>query len=209
MADSDNYHIAKFYMIRTDEDFPQNDLGISKKSKAANKLNYTRKPLTRSLLLTSDAQANKEALRNFRSLLQWCGDSNCQFPVLQAQDIVKRGLEQPNMCNEIYMQCIKQCTRNPKSESLNRCWLLLCLLSRSFPSTETMELYLLNFFLANVSANGLVGNYARLCLVQLEATISLGATWFTPTTKTIQLPQKTTSLGFCAVCGRQDRAGAM
>jgi len=110
---------------------------------------------------------------------------NCQFPTTLAQDVLVRGLEIPDLVDEIFLQLCKQCTENPRPESENQAWLLMCMATKTFPPSENFSLYLLNFLLRHERVPGLIGNYARLCVVQLDATIELGATWYTPPLETI------------------------
>jgi len=178
------YAISKYYEVRSDEDFTSSELFLVKTSRAASKLKHQKQPISKSVLaLGSDL--NKLAVRNFKSLLQWCGDYHAQFKEGLAQDILVRGLELPDLVDEIYVQICKQCTENPRPESENLAWLLMTMATKTFPPSENFTLYLLNFLLRHERVPGLIGNYARLCVVQLDATIELGATWYTPPLETI------------------------
>ena len=44
------------------------------------------------------------------------------FPATLAQDILQKGLEIPELVDEIYMLIMKQLTGNPKPESVARGW---------------------------------------------------------------------------------------
>jgi hypothetical protein len=85
-------------------------------------------------------------------------------------------------------------------------WLLMCMLTKTFPPSERMSLYLLNFLIGfsdtkvrrpppparaltpasdgNVP-QGLIGNFAHLCLVQLDSMFELGPSWFSPSLEDI------------------------
>lgn len=183
------YNLAKYYEIRSDEDFTSNDMFLVKTARAERKLKHQKTAIGKSLLALSP-ELSKLAIRNFKSILQWCGDMNCQFPTTLAQDVLVRGLELPDLVDEIYCQLCKQCTDNPRPESENQAWLLMCMATKTFPPSENFSLYLLNFLLRHERVPGLIGNYARLCVVQLDATIELGATWYTPPLETIAEYQK-------------------
>lgn len=170
------YSISKYYEVRSDEDFTSNELFLVKTSRAERKLKHQKTVISKSIMALSP-DLNKLAVRNFKSLLQWCGDLNAQFKEGLAQDILVRGLELPDLVDEIYIQLCKQITENPRPESENLAWLLMAMATKTFPPSENFSLYLLNFLLRHERVPGLIGNYARLCVVQLDATIELGATW--------------------------------
>jgi len=183
------YNLSKYYEVRSDEDFTSNDMFLVKTARAERKLKHQKTAIGKSLLALSP-DLSKLAIRNFKSILQWCGDMNCQFPTTLAQDVLVRGLELPDLVDEIFTQLCKQCTDNPRPESENQAWLLMCMATKTFPPSDNFSLYLLNFLLRHERVPGLIGNYARLCVVQLDATIELGATWYTPPLETIAEYQK-------------------
>jgi len=90
------------------------------------------------------------------------------------------------MTDEIYIQIAKHCSGNAKASSEDKAWLLLCMCTKIFPPTKPFAPYLVNFLIAHRNTSGLIGNYARLCIVQLDATIELGPTWFKPNLDEIQ-----------------------
>lgn len=72
------YAISKYYEVRSDEDFTSSELFLVKTSRAASKLKHQKQPISKSILALG-TDLNKLAVRNFKSLLQWCGDYHAQF----------------------------------------------------------------------------------------------------------------------------------
>mmetsp|Transcript_16018 Transcript_16018/g.18722 ORF Transcript_16018/g.18722 Transcript_16018/m.18722 type:complete len:1812 (+) Transcript_16018:270-5705(+) len=188
-ASNPSYHFAKYSRIREDADFVRNIPAEYRERVSASKLHFNKKPLTRSLCVLEEDQ-NHTALRINRAILQYCGDSSSSFPATMAQFVLIRGLEDPTITDEIYLQLIKHMNGNPKSDSENRAWLLMCLATKNFPPTAEFAPFLLNYFINHRNKKGLIGNYSRLCIVQLDATIELGPTWFKPNLEEIQSYRK-------------------
>ncbi|CAK9003425.1 High molecular weight form of myosin-1 (High molecular weight form of myosin I) (HMWMI) [Durusdinium trenchii] len=187
--DDQVYDLKKFYKIRTNEDFteplPQEERALAAKLKLWSRS----KPIPKSLTVLSEEQ-NRTALRINRAILQYCGDMSTSFPATLAQYMLVKGLEDPQMCDEIFMQLCKHVFANPRPESSDRAWLLMCMASKTFPPTEQFAPHLVNFLLKHQNLPGLPGNYARLCIVQLDATIELGPSWFKPNLEEIQAYRK-------------------
>ena len=184
-AATERYHISKFYRIRALEDFVGNVPNESKAEMAQSILISRNKPLTRSITVLDDEQ-NQTACRINRAILQYCGDLSTTFPATLAQYILVRGLQDPGITDEIYLQFCKHIQGNKKTESLDKAWLLMCMASKTFPPSEDFAPFLLNFLITHKQTPGMIGNYARLCIIQLDATIDLGPTWFKPNLEEIQ-----------------------
>jgi hypothetical protein len=102
------------------------------------------------------------------------------FPATLAQDILIRGLESPELVDEIYIQLMKHLTNNPKPESVGRAWQLMCMAVGTFPPSTDFEYYCINFLVEHLSVPGLVGNYAKYSLRRLEGMLIRGASGFVP-----------------------------
>jgi len=187
--DDSVYDLKKFYRIRSNEDYtetmPEEDRALAAKLKLWSRS----KPIPKSLLKLTDEQ-NRTALRINRAILQYCGDMSTSFPATLAQYVLVKGLEDEQMCDEIFIQLCKHIFANPKMESADRAWLLMCMATKTFPPTESFSPYLLNFLLKHKNLSGLSGNYARLCIVQLDATIDLGPSIYKPNLEEIQSYRK-------------------
>jgi len=177
-AANDRYRFTKFYRIRTDGDYVKG-IYFNKKRVAETKLQYQKTQIPKSVL-ELDKDMNKLALNIHKSLLGYCGETLMQFPATLAQDILIKGLEQPELTDEIYIQLCKHLTNNPKPESVGRAWQLMCMAVGTFPPSPDFEMYLLNFLLEHVNVTGLVGNYARYSLRRLDGMLIRGASGFVP-----------------------------
>lgn len=80
-----------------------------------------------------------------KSLLGYMGDKSMAFPATLAQDILQKGLEQPQLRDEIYLQIMKQLSSNPTADSIAKGWQVMCMCVSTFPPSMEFELYLLNF----------------------------------------------------------------
>jgi len=184
---SDNFlfSLHKFFKIRSDEDFTEFTAAEVKLSAAGNKLRFQSKPIQKSIL-DIDADLSKVAIQNHRAILQYCGELSNSFPSAMAGYVLVRGQETPELADEIYVQLIKQMTENPKPKSEDRAWCLMCMCSRAFPPSLEFEPFLLNFLINHKSKAGLVGNYARLSIVLLDASIEMGPSGYLPDMSTIE-----------------------
>ena len=59
--------------------------------------------------------------------------------------VLRNGVQQPALRDEMYVQIIKQCTRNPSTTSTIRCWNVMDMLLSCFPPTEDFENFLESF----------------------------------------------------------------
>jgi len=84
------------------------------------------------------------ATQNFLDLLRCMGDKPCAYTGDKQDPILKRLTLSRAVCDEIYLQVIKQLTSNPSVESSNKGWTLLqSMVQVALPSTEVY-----NFLLA-------------------------------------------------------------
>ncbi|CAK9003080.1 High molecular weight form of myosin-1 (High molecular weight form of myosin I) (HMWMI) [Durusdinium trenchii] len=178
MAQHERYNFRKYYKIRTDGDFTKG-LYFNKRKVAESKLSYQKNVIPKSIL-ELEKDLNKMALNVHKSILGYCGEQLMSFPATLAQDILIKGLEQPDLVDEVYVQLMKHLTNNPKPESVGRAWQLMCMAVGTFPPSSDFEYYLLNFLLEHVNVGGLVGNYARYSLRRLDGMLIRGASGFVP-----------------------------
>ncbi len=108
------------------------------------------------------------------------------FPTALAEDVLQKGLNLPDIVDEIYLQILKQLTKNPRAESIACGWQLMCMCVGTFPPSRDFQLYLLNFILLNAEIHGAVGNYARYSLRRLEGMLTSGPSGFLPSVEEIQ-----------------------
>ena len=184
-ASNERYSFRKFHKIRDDQSFTKGRFNFSKRKMAENKLNYQTSVIPRSIL-ELERSLSKTATRIHKSILVYCGDKSLSFPAVHAQSILTKGLENPDLIDEIYVQICKHLTHNPKPESVGRAWQLMCMAVGTFPPSSDFEYYLLNFIIEHRSVPGLIGNYARYALRRLEGMLSSGASGFVPSVDEIQ-----------------------
>ena len=159
--------MSKFYQIRTDEDFFENE------PVAGDKFYWTGKVIPKSLTVLNP-ELNKIAIQMNRSLLQYVGDETFSYPFSAAQAITRTALESPILANEIYLQILKNLTNNPRVTSEDRTWTLLILATQQFPPSPEFEPYLFGWLVKLKETPLLLGNFAKLCIVQLDRTIEVG-----------------------------------
>ncbi|GBG24692.1 Myosin-6 [Hondaea fermentalgiana] len=177
-AQHERYQFRKFYRIRTDGDYVKG-LYFNKKRVAELKLQYQKTVIPRSIL-ELDKDLNKTAINIHRSILGYCGEQLMSFPATLAQDVLIKGLELPDLVDEIYIQLCKHLTNNPKPESVGRAWQLMCMAVGTFPPSDDFKMFLLNFLLEHVHVGGLVGSYSRYALRRLDGMLIRGASGFVP-----------------------------
>lgn len=180
------FEFIHYHKIRSDEDFAR---GVFLHKSRTIRLKCTFQPssISKSLLdHGSDKELNKVAVRIHKAILGYCRDKAMSFPATMAQDILIKGLDLPDIVDEIYVLLCKHLTHNPRPESVGRGWQLVCMCVSTFPPSVEFEPYLLNFFLAHYEVPGLIGNYARFALRRLEGMIHSGPSGFVPTVAEIQ-----------------------
>ena len=148
------------------------------KSRDASALNWSDGRLAGALTVLDWKNGDLVAIELHQNLLGFMGDRNSQFPTRLAQIILSEGLTKPSIRDEIYVQCIKQLTRNSSGNSASKGWQMLCLCVHTFGPSQELEPYLLNFLLANHTSQNasvskglqkMVQKCARYCLRLLTA----------------------------------------
>lgn len=90
----------------------------------------------------------------------------------------------PSLVDEIYLQLMKQLTKNPKRDSSIRGWSLFAMCATSFPPSLALQKYVIMFLKAQVADSNsfwrLVRNFAAYSLKKLENLLENGATGFIP-----------------------------
>lgn len=109
-----------------------------------------------------------------------------------AQKLIHNGLISPeSLRDEIFLQIVKQCTKNPSIESTRKGWELIYLVLGSFPPSKSMSDYLKNYFTKNVtSADGDIARFARLNVERLAKISSIGARAEPPSSVELKADQK-------------------
>ena len=95
-------------------------------------------------------QRAKEALRQFKNILGWCGDKRVQYPETSAEEWLRAGVEWPDLRPELYLQLLKQLTRTDGGRGtmggvLDRGWQLLVAAFSHWPPPKVIENYVAYF----------------------------------------------------------------
>ncbi|GBG31222.1 Myosin-6 [Hondaea fermentalgiana] len=178
-ASDPSFAIHKYPLIRSDEDYTEFVTDELKPYYAEIKLFAQNKPIPKSLLGLDD-DLSRTAVVNFKAVLQYTGVMANTYPVAMAGYVMVRGQETPELADEIYMQIIKQLRLNSQPLTLERTWSLLCMVTRTFPPSESFQPYVLNFLISQRNGEGLIGNFARLCIAQVNTTVELGPSPYLP-----------------------------
>ncbi|XP_064096473.1 LOW QUALITY PROTEIN: uncharacterized protein LOC135208300 [Macrobrachium nipponense] len=107
------------------------------------------------------------ACSTFRDLCKYCrGELKPEQETVTLQSIISHGLEREELRNEIYVQCIRQVTNNPSTESLERLWLLLCLCVVAFQPGKLLHKYFVSFLQKNLALEGKLRQYVQWLIVE-------------------------------------------
>ncbi|XP_066545291.1 unconventional myosin-XV [Amia ocellicauda] len=142
-------------------------------------MKYTKSPIQESLIEFSDQSMNKVAAEVFLAVMKFMGD----YPLKgqTEQDIIsiilKNCGEYSLMKDEAYCQVIKQITSNTssKTDSCQRGWRLLYILSAYYCCSEVLKPYLLRFLQDVCRSPGLhFQGIAKACEQNLRKTFQFG-----------------------------------
>eukprot|EP01052_Picozoa_sp_SAG31_P035972 SAG31_NODE_4419_length_3250_cov_2.345922_1_plen_252_part_00 len=126
----------------------------------------------------------------FNNVLGYTGASIQQYPHMLAKETLEKGLETPELRDEIYLQIIKQ-TRGAKDEILLRAWQLLFLCCKTFPPSEDLFPYVRVYIYQGKMGQlrdlpGAARVQAETCLPRLEKIVQKGPAESTPTLESIE-----------------------
>jgi Myosin head (motor domain)/MyTH4 domain len=184
-ASNAKFEWDKYPKIRNGDDFAKGIL-LQKKKVKQMQLRWQNTVINTSILDYINKDLAKLATRVHKCILGYTGDKSMSFPATLAQDILQKGLECPDLVDEIYVQLCKHLTMNPKPESAVRAWQLMCMCVGTFPPSRDFENHLINFILKHKDGAGAVGNYARYSLRRLEGILNSGPSGFVPSVEEIQ-----------------------
>uniref|UniRef100_A0AC34F7I7 MyTH4 domain-containing protein n=1 Tax=Panagrolaimus sp. ES5 TaxID=591445 RepID=A0AC34F7I7_9BILA len=150
----------------------------------SDKVKYTNKPISHSLIRLENNETDKLAVDMFASVMRYMGDlslkrgqtmTDCVYEILSACH------NYPALIDEIYCQVIKQTTTNKssKAESLLLGWRLFTILTAYFASTQTLQPFLIKYLneIANDPRRPFNGT-ASLCLLNYQQTLKFGGRKF-------------------------------
>ncbi len=120
-ANGDMFTLDKYEGWRTLDSFAKAKLMGREELKMTMKVN-TKKPIPTSLTRLAPGPQVATAVKMFKNLLGFSGERAYAYPTVLLQEIVQTGMESSALAEEIYVQIIKQLTRNPTRESVEKCW---------------------------------------------------------------------------------------
>ena len=162
-AEQKKYAFSNFPSLRAPDDFAKGVL-LQKRKLKEGMLKWQQTLVPRSLT-ELDADNSKVAVQVHKSLLGYMGDKSMAFPATLAQDILQKGLENPQLRDEIYVQIMKELSSNPTADSIAKGWQVMCMCVSTFPPSMEFELYLLNFMHEQKKKKGAVKNYAKVSVL--------------------------------------------
>lgn len=119
---------------------------IFKKEKVRdNMMKWSKHPVHASLTRINPLFA-KEAILINKNILGWMGEKAMSFPNMLAREVLEKGIQTPDIRDEIYVQCIKQVTENPNPQSVEKGWKLINMCLHCFPPSREFENYLEIYF---------------------------------------------------------------
>ncbi|RKP26474.1 Rho GTPase activation protein [Syncephalis pseudoplumigaleata] len=178
--------------LRDDPTIPLQIDGFAKKHFATHKKGLLRRkvPVEKMLqwskeslklpLLALDKNAHRDALKIFKIIQRIMGDRprvRGSTAVEDIQWVLERGLQQPELRDEIYVQLCKQVTANPSRQG----WELLSVVCVTFPSSKNFEDYLKCFIQQHFNEPDSIDVMATHCYKKLLRIINTGPKGKAPT----------------------------
>ncbi|BFZ04849.1 hypothetical protein BsWGS_07887 [Bradybaena similaris] len=154
---------------------------FGKKVSLNNMLTWSKDPIQKPMIRTTDKSIKKEACDMFKMIQLYMGDrKGKQAPMSVALDIITKGWSTPNLRDEVYIQLMRQTTENKREESLQRGWELLAMCLHFFPPTLKFHSCLESYFLKHKEPSSDFGNvpvshFAAHCNQRLERALQTGA----------------------------------
>ena len=92
------------------------------------------------------------------------GDHKGDAEVSVIQQIIQLGIERDELRDEIFVQIMRQITKNPSGDQVERLWLLMCLIVVAFNPSKALFKYFVSFLQGSVETEGRVLQYVQWCL---------------------------------------------
>lgn len=114
------------------------------------------------------------AVELFKSIQGFMGDRHYSFPDSLVAELLFECTNVVALRDEVYAQVMKQLSYNPGTQSVLKGWMLLCLLSETFPPSRSFLYHVLNFIQQQLDADeddSEVTAYAQYCMHTLATTL--------------------------------------
>ncbi|GMI47097.1 hypothetical protein TrCOL_g10716 [Triparma columacea] len=108
-------------------------------------LQHSSDEMKTSLTKLVNADSLNLASLQFKNIMGYMGDRPSMYRDVFADEVVRIGLEYPDLQDETYCQLMKQLSHNPNRESSDRGWYLLEICVRKFPPGTALSMYLESF----------------------------------------------------------------
>ncbi|KAL7725816.1 hypothetical protein ACLKA6_015899 [Drosophila palustris] len=108
----------------------------------------------------------------FRELCKYMrGEHNAERELQSIQYIIGLGIEREELRDEIFVQCMRQMTKNPNAEWADRLWLLMCLIIVAFQPSKLLFRFFVSFLKQKLeSLDGKLRQYAQWCFDNCKCT---------------------------------------
>ncbi|KAJ6240069.1 rho gtpase activation protein [Anaeramoeba flamelloides] len=147
-------------------------------------LEYTPTTIRNSILKLTEPKKEKIALKLFKYLLFFMGEKkklskkftkkqNSLSAQLSIKYILQTGLKHVCLRDEIYVQIIKQTTKNPDLLSNIRGWSALCLVALTFPPSKELYSHLSTLveYYTNTTQYQYLAHYVKYARIQLDSIV--------------------------------------
>eukprot|EP00735_Rhodelphis_limneticus_P008926 TRINITY_DN2392_c0_g2::TRINITY_DN2392_c0_g2_i1::g.20869::m.20869 TRINITY_DN2392_c0_g2::TRINITY_DN2392_c0_g2_i1::g.20869 ORF type:complete len:1862 (+),score=613.81,sp/P47808/MYSH_ACACA/32.75/0.0,Myosin_head/PF00063.16/5.8e-227,MyTH4/PF00784.12/1e+04,MyTH4/PF00784.12/7.5e-16,Myosin_N/PF02736.14/1.7e-06,FERM_M/PF00373.13/4.6e+03,FERM_M/PF00373.13/4.5e-06,IQ/PF00612.22/0.16,Imm5/PF14423.1/0.24 TRINITY_DN2392_c0_g2_i1:87-5588(+) len=155
------YELQFYDSLRNADDFVKGKL-LGKAKLKASMLTHSKEPIPTSLTKL-DSELTKEAIVVFKNILGYAGDKTSSYPETLAEDVLKKGVQKPELRTEIFAQLVKQTCHNESDASCLRVWKLLAMCLQLFYPPKEIELYILHHANEHAKRLGEIGGCAHYC----------------------------------------------
>ena len=129
-------------------------------------------------LLALNKSSHKEALKMFKNIQRIMTDKPRPKGSAASDDIhyiLERGIQQPELRDESYLQICKQVTKNPNPESTFKGWELLAVICVTYPPSKSFEEHIRRFIKGNAgSKDNRVRVLSAHCLLKMDRMCKAG-----------------------------------
>ncbi|BFZ12100.1 hypothetical protein BsWGS_15138 [Bradybaena similaris] len=156
---------------------------------------YSKTPIKQSLTVIYDPSIEEAAVKMFVQILMYTGiqeaeDTGEEERMNMVQNLMQRCLESDFVCNEFYMQLVKQTTDHPDANSSVNCrsWQLMAVTTSTLcPANSRVQKYVLcHLNKCSIDNSTEEGRFARFSLKCLTRTIEKRRRKFAPSVKEVQ-----------------------
>ncbi|KAH0790796.1 RhoGAP domain containing protein [Histomonas meleagridis] len=134
---------------------------------------FSKEPLTSSLIKLSNPADQKNAVKCFKLILTYIGVT--KGPANSAEQLVQILNNNPSLYDEVYFQLIKQTRQNPEPEWELKTWNLFLIIATIFPSSRNGEIWIKSHLAQRSSAHRReISHLAQLCYIRFTSRCAIG-----------------------------------